>query len=91
MYKENQQKNNLRFVMNYQVLEMWLMVTTIQLHELYMLIVIIIHEKAFGWFVLVLMICQGIFTIRIPFFHHKIQGLCFCYFPNTKLKWNNFK
>jgi hypothetical protein len=33
----------------------------------------------------------GIFTIRVPLFHHKTQGFCFCYLPNTKSKWNKFK
>jgi len=34
---------------------------------------------------------HGIFTIRVPFFDHKTQGLCFCYLPNIKSKWNIFK
>jgi hypothetical protein len=34
---------------------------------------------------------KGIFTIRVPFFCHKTQRFCFCYFPNTKSKWNKFK
>jgi hypothetical protein len=34
---------------------------------------------------------MGIFTIRVPFFCHKIQRLFFCYLPNPKCKWNKFK
>ncbi len=34
---------------------------------------------------------MGILTIKVPFFHHRTQGLCFCYLPNTKFKWNKFK
>jgi hypothetical protein len=34
---------------------------------------------------------KGIFTIRVPLFGHKTQGLCFCYLPNIKSKWNKFK
>jgi len=29
--------------------------------------------------------------MRVPFFDHTIQGLCFCYFPNIELnrtKWD---
>ncbi len=33
----------------------------------------------------------GIFTIRVPFVDHKIQALCFCYFPNIESKWNKLK
>jgi hypothetical protein len=33
----------------------------------------------------------GIFTIKVPLFHHKTQGVCFCYLPNIKSKWNKFK
>jgi hypothetical protein len=33
----------------------------------------------------------GIFAIKVPFFCHMIQGLCFYYLPNTKSKWNKFK
>ncbi len=33
----------------------------------------------------------GIFTITVPLFYHMIQGLCFCYLPNIKSKWNKFK
>jgi hypothetical protein len=32
-----------------------------------------------------------IFTIRVPLFGHRIQGLCFCYLPNIKFKCNKFK
>jgi len=34
---------------------------------------------------------MGIFTIRVPFFGHKTQGFCFCYFPNIKSTWNKCK
>jgi len=34
---------------------------------------------------------SDIFTIMVPLFGHKIQGLCFCYLPNIKSKWNKFK
>jgi hypothetical protein len=30
-------------------------------------------------------------TIGAPFFDHMIQGLCICYLPNIKSKWNKFK
>jgi len=33
----------------------------------------------------------GIFTIKVPFFDHMIQGFCFCYLPNIECKWNKFK
>jgi hypothetical protein len=33
----------------------------------------------------------GIFTIKVPFFDHKTQGLCLCYFSNIESKWNKFK
>jgi hypothetical protein len=33
----------------------------------------------------------GIFTTKVPFFDHRIQGSCFCYLPNTQFKWNKFK
>jgi len=36
-------------------------------------------------------VCVGIFTIKVPLFRHRTQGLCFCYLPNTKSKWNKFK
>ncbi len=29
---------------------------------------------------------HGIFTIRVPFFGHMTQGLCFFYFPNIEPK-----
>jgi hypothetical protein len=32
----------------------------------------------------------GIFTNRVPLFRQKTQGLCFCYIPNIKFKWNKF-
>jgi hypothetical protein len=31
------------------------------------------------------------FTIRVLIFGHETQGLCFCYFPNTKSTRNKFK
>jgi len=34
---------------------------------------------------------MGIFTIRVPFFGHKVQGLCFYYLWYIKSKWNKFK
>jgi hypothetical protein len=34
---------------------------------------------------------MGIFTIKVPLFGHRTQGLCFCYFPNMKYKWNKLK
>jgi len=34
---------------------------------------------------------KGIFTIKVPFFGHRIQGLCFCYLPNIESKCNKFK
>jgi hypothetical protein len=44
------------------------------------------------------MICKYIlkklletFIIRVLLFGHRIQGFCFCYFPNTKFTWNKFK
>ncbi len=36
-------------------------------------------------------VCLKTFIIRAPLFGHKTQGLCFCYLPNTKSKWNKFK
>jgi hypothetical protein len=33
----------------------------------------------------------GVFTMRVPFFDHRTQGLCFCYLPNIELnktKWD---
>jgi hypothetical protein len=34
---------------------------------------------------------MGIFTIRVPLFDHKVQGLCFCCLPNIKSKSNKCK
>jgi hypothetical protein len=34
---------------------------------------------------------MNIFMIKVPFFRHKIEGLCFCYLPNIASKWNKFK
>jgi hypothetical protein len=34
---------------------------------------------------------HGIFTIKVPFFEHKTQKLCFYYLPNIKFTWNKFK
>jgi hypothetical protein len=38
-----------------------------------------------------MMALWSIFTIKVPFFDHKIQGFCFCYLPNTESKSNKFK
>jgi hypothetical protein len=29
--------------------------------------------------------------VRVPLFGHMTQELCFCYLPNIKSTWNNFK
>jgi hypothetical protein len=34
---------------------------------------------------------MGRLTIKVPFFGHMTQRLCFCYLPNIKFKWNKFK
>ncbi len=34
---------------------------------------------------------MSIFTIRVPFFGHMTQGLCFCYLWNIESRWNKFK
>ncbi len=34
---------------------------------------------------------MGIFTIKVPFFDHSTQGLCFYYLLNIDYKWNKFK
>jgi hypothetical protein len=46
------------------------------------------------WFTILrlgLILQRGIFIIKVPFFDHRTQGLCFCYLPNIKSKWNKFK
>jgi hypothetical protein len=29
--------------------------------------------------------------VMVPLFRHRIQGFHFCYLPNTKFIWNEFK
>jgi hypothetical protein len=39
----------------------------------------------------ILGIIEGHFTIKVPLFDHRTQGLCFCFLSNIKYKWNKFK
>jgi hypothetical protein len=35
--------------------------------------------------------CLGPLTVGVPLFGHMTQEFCFCYLPNIKSTWNNFK